>query len=118
MSKFQDFFPGENILSEEQGFYVKGFLNAKTGTIVMTDKRVAFVEQKMVPGGGLLVAAAVEISGVKRPKLKVDVPFEEMDSWEHPKKHDIRIKNKNGEQFTLRPVKYDVWDEKLKELKK
>jgi len=22
MSKFQDFFPGENILSEEQGFYV------------------------------------------------------------------------------------------------
>jgi len=118
MSKFRDFFPGENILSEEQGFYVKGFLNAKTGTIVMTDKRVAFVEQKMVPVGGLLVRAAVEVSGVKRPKLKVDISYEEMDSWEHPKKHDIRIKNKAGEQFTLRPVKYDVWDAKLKELKK
>ena len=117
MSQFQSFFPDETILIEQKGWYVKGFLNAKTGTIILTNKRIAFIEQKQVVGGGLIVVAADAALGVSKPKLKVDVLIENIKNWEQPKKVDIKIESNDGESFILRGVKFKDWDEKIKELK-
>lgn len=116
-SKFEVFFPEEDILIEATGFWIKGALNAKAGTLIMTNKRVAFIEQKQVYGGGLLGAVIVEASGIKRPKLKVDIEIKDIDKWEHPRKRDIRIYNKEGNKFLLRPVKFEEWEDRLKELR-
>lgn len=118
MSRFQDYFPGENILIEQTGWWMKGFLNVKTGTSVLTNQRVAFVEQKQISGGGLLGAVAVAASGINKPKLKVDLPFSNIKSWSQPKKIDILIETKTGETYKLRGVKYDEWDAKLKDFVK
>lgn len=118
MSKFQPFLPDENILLEQAGWFIKGFLNVKTGTIILTNKRLAFIEQKQVVGGGIVVAAADAISSTSRPKHKLDVPIENIVKWEQPRKIDIRIEEANGQKHTLRGVDYSVWDQKLKELKK
>ena len=118
MSHFQDFFPDEQIIIEQQGWYVKSLLNAKTGTIILTDKRIAFIEQKQIVGGGLIVAAADAATGVSKPKLKVDVRIDELKSWKQPKKVDIKIENINGETYVLRGVEYSEWDTKLNRLKK
>ena len=116
-NQFELFFPEEDILIQAKGFWVKGALNAKTGTAIMTNKRIAFVEQKQVYGGGLVGALVVEASGIKKPKLKLDVEIKDIESWERPKKNDIRFFDKEGNKYTLRPVKFDEWDAKLKELK-
>lgn len=117
MSKFQNFFPEEKILLEQTGWFIKGFLNVKTGTIILTDKRIAFVKQKQIVGGGLLVAAADAIAGSSRPKLKVDVPIENITKWEQPRKLDIQIEESNGQKYTLRGVEYSKWDLQLSALK-
>ncbi|PLW92042.1 MAG: hypothetical protein C0592_12785 [Marinilabiliales bacterium] len=114
---FELFFPEEDILIQAQGFWVKGALNAKTGTAIMTNKRIAFIEQKQVYGGGLVGALVVEASGIKKPKLKLDVEIANIDRWEHPKKRDIRFFDKEGNKYTLRPVNFEEWDAKLKELR-
>ena len=114
---FELFFPEEDILIQAQGFWVKGALNAKTGTAIMTNKRIAFIEQKQVYGGGLVGALVVQASGIKKPKLKLDVEIANIDRWEHPKKRDIRFFDKEGNKYTLRPVNFEEWDAKLKELR-
>ena len=115
---FELYFPEEDILFQVTGFWVKGVLNAKTGTCIMTNKRVAFVEQKQYYGGGGLIGAlVVEASGIKKPKLKLDVEINNIDRWEHPRKRDIRIFDNEGNKFLFRPVNFDEWDAKLKELK-
>jgi len=114
---FELFFPEEDILFQVKGFWVKGALNAKTGTAIMTNKRIAFIEQKQVYGGGLVGALVVEASGIKKPKLKLDVEISNIDRWEHPRKNDIRFFDKEGNKYLLRPVNFDEWNAKLKELK-
>lgn len=116
MGKFDAFFPGENVLMEQTGWYVKSLLNAKTGTIVLTDKRLAFVEEKVVLGG-VLVKAADAALGVSKPKLKVDVEIGQIKTWSQPRKIDILVENTTGEKFKLRGVDYPKWDEQLKKLK-
>lgn len=117
MSKYQNFFPDETIFAEVQGFLVKGLFGTKTGFAVLTNKRVAFIEKKQVYGGGLVGALVVEAAGVTKPKLKLDIPISEIFSWERPRKNDIRITTKVGEKHLIRPVDYEKWDAKLKELK-
>ncbi len=115
MSNLADYFPGESILLEQSGWWVKSFFNVKTGTIVLTDKRIAFVEQKQIVGGGLVAKAAGAALGVVHPKLEVDVAFDELKQWTRPKKVDILVENQQGESFKLRgPGK--EWDAKLAEL--
>lgn len=108
MSRYQNFFPDEEVLHEQiHAFWVKGFLNSKMGAMVVTDKRIAFIEKKMVVGGGLVGRLAAEAAGVTKPKLKVDVEFDQIAKYSHPKKMDVLIETKGGETFKIRVNKKD-----------
>lgn len=100
----QAFFPEEKIKFQREGFLVKNFLNAKTGTMVITDKRIAFIEKKITFKGHEIIEIANQLSKVNQPKIKVNVPFEELKSFSWPKRIDFLIENKNGEKFKLRPI--------------
>ena len=106
MSTIDFFLPGETMLIEQQGWYVKGFLNVKTGFIIFTDQRVVFVEKKIIVGGGLVATAADKALGVSKPKVIIDLPYSEILSWKQPRKVDIRLINKRGEKYTLRGGDY------------
>ncbi len=117
MSQFQNFFPDETILAETNGFMVKGFFGSKMGFAVLTNKRLAFIEKKMVVGGGLAGALIAEAAGVTKPKLKLDLPIEDIHSWERPRKNDLRVFTQRGEKHLFRPLDFEDWDKKLKSLK-
>jgi hypothetical protein len=116
MIKYPNLFPGEEVVLEITGWYVKSFMNAKTGVVIVTNKRVGFVEVKQVVGGGALAAAAAMALDVAKPKLLVDLPFDQLSIWEHPKKNDIKFISKTGEGYAFRAVPYDEWNKKLEEL--
>jgi hypothetical protein len=116
MSKYATFFPDEQIVFEQEGFWLKSLLNVKTGTVVLTDKRVAFIERKVVVGGALAHTADLAL-GVSRPKLKVDVPIAEMAEYKiGNRKMDIIVSAKAGESFKLRGVDAAAWVAKIGEL--
>lgn len=117
MSKLQAAFGDEIIhIEQKNAFWMKGFLNAKTGIVLLTQDRVAFMEKKMIVGGGLIGAVAGEALNITKPKLKADIPLDTIASWSNPKKNDILIETKDGGKFKFRPVKFVEWDSKLKEL--
>ncbi len=107
MSNSDLFFSGESVLIEQQGWYVKGFFNVKTGFIVFTEKRVLFIEKKIIVGGGIVAAAADKALGVSKPKVIVDLAYSEISSWEQPRKVDIRLISKKGDKYTLRGGDYN-----------
>ena len=116
MSKFSTFFEGEDIVLEQSVWYAKNLFIAKTGTIIVTSKRIAFIEQKQVIGGGVLVAVADAAFKVSNPKLKVDILFNDLDYWTNPKKNDITFLKKSGERYNFRPVEYSIWNAELEKL--
>lgn len=116
MAKYDTFFPGETVILEQEGWLVKSLFNAKTGTVVLTDKRIAFIEKKVIVGGGLLVKAADAALGVSKPNLKADVEFSELKSHSWPKKMDLLIENNSGETFKLRGPDQQKWEEQIQKL--
>ena len=116
MSKYAAFFPDEQVILEQQGFWLKSLLNVKTGTIVLTDKRIAFIEKKVVVGSAIVHVADAAL-GVSKPKLKVDVPLAELSEYKiGNRKMDIIVSAKAGESFKLRGVDAAAWVEKIGEL--
>ena len=74
------------------------------------------MEKKQIVDGGLIVALADAALGVSKPKLIVDLPFEDLSHWEHPRKNDIKFFSKKGDGFNFRAVPFDEWNIKLEEL--
>ena len=70
MSRFDAFFPGEKVIQEQTGWYIKGFLSIKTGIIILTDKRIAFADQKQIAGGGALIITGLGLALASYVKLK------------------------------------------------
>lgn len=116
MSRFDAFFPGEKVIQEQTGWYIKGFLSIKTGIIILTDKRIAFADQKQIAGGGPLGSTAAVPTGAKRAKLKAEIEVSDIKGWEQPRKSDIRIFTKKGDSYTFRGVDFPIWDDELSRL--
>ena len=117
MAKYDSFFPGETVILEQEGWLVKSLFNAKTGTTVLTDKRIAFIEKKVVIGGALVKVADAAL-GVSKPNLKVDVEFSNLKSHSWPKKMDLLIENNSGETFKLRGPDQQKWEDAIQKIRK
>lgn len=104
MVNIQSFFPSEEVQFSREGYLVKNLFNAKTGTFFITDKRIAFIEKKVVVRGHEIIEIADKLLKVSHPKLKVNIPFEELKNYSWVKRHDLVIENLEGEKFKLRPV--------------
>jgi len=97
------FFPGEEIKLVQEGWLVKSFFNVKTGFTIITNKRIGFIEKKVVIGGAIVKIADAAL-GVSKPKLKVDVPFTDLKVVTWPKRIDLQVENKSGEKFKFRAL--------------
>ena len=80
--------PDELAIKEEDGIYLKGIFGNRIGYLVLTNQRIAFVEQKMYPGGLGLIGATVKAVALAKgwdKKLKMSVLFAEVTGYEQGK---------------------------------
>lgn len=68
-------------------------------------------------GGDLVGALIVEAGGINKPKLKLDIELSNIiNRWEHQRKRDIRIFDKEGNKYLLCLINFEEWDNKLKKI--
>ena len=124
MDKMKGQEEGEEILHSESGIYMKGLFGSRVGKVILTDRRLAFVEERNVTTGGagglvgsLAAKAIVHAAGWDK-KLKMSVPFAEIERYEQGKqgrnKNIMLLFTKGGEQFKLSlGSDYEGWVERL-----
>lgn len=73
----QPYFPNENILLTEKAWWIKSLFSVKTGWLVLTNKRIAFIENIPSSAQPILIDPQAASKGIVSPSLSFDLPKEE-----------------------------------------
>ena len=114
---------GEQILHSEDGIFLKGVFGSRMGKIILTDRRLTFMEVRHVAGvpgglvGSLATKAVLSATGLDK-KMKMSLPFEEIERFVQAKKgrnkNIMELTTKSGETFKISlGSEFTEWEERL-----
>lgn len=108
MKHMKPYFPNENILHTEKAWWIKNLFSVKTGWLILTNKRIAFIENRPSSAQRILIDPTAASKGISAPSLSFDLPKEDwLEVTTEKRLKQIGIRTRLGKFFKLRTQNID-----------